>query len=121
MDLDAPQPRRTTVQAVAALEQATQEAAEWVVLRYGMLYGPDTWYEPQGSKAAAGRQWVPAFCQAVGAPVPAVNSSKARAPWARGADNRHARTQLGWSPRYPSWRQGFHAMPSSHAVADVIQ
>ena len=38
--------------AVAALEQATRRAAEWVVLRYGMLYGPDTWYEPQGRGAA---------------------------------------------------------------------
>jgi nucleoside-diphosphate-sugar epimerase len=36
--------RRGTVEAVAALESITAEAPEWVVLRYGMLYGPDTWY-----------------------------------------------------------------------------
>ena len=168
LDLGASEPRRTTVRAVAALERATQEAAEWVVLRYGMLYGPDTWYEPRGSKAAdaragrlvidddvtsfvhvddaagaavqaltwpsgqvnicddepaAGREWVPAFCQAIGAPVPylAGNSPDSREPWARGADNRHARTQLAWSPRYPSWRQGFNAMSSGNVVVDVIQ
>lgn len=165
LDLGAAQPRRTTVQAVAVLEQATQEAAEWVVLRYGMLYGPDTWYQPQGSKAAdaragrlsinddvtsfvyvddaavaavqalawpsgsvnicddepaAGRDWVPAFCRAVDAPAPTVNNL-AREPWARGAANRHARTQLAWSPRYPSWRQGFRSMLSGDAVADVIR
>lgn len=155
LDLAAGQPRQTTVRGVAALEQATREAAEWVVLRYGMLYGPGTWYEPRGSKAAdaragrlaieddvtsfihvddaaqaavqaldwpsglvnicddepaPGREWMPAFCRAVGAPGPAGTGVTARQPWARGADNRHARTELGWSPRYPSWRQGFQAM-----------
>lgn len=164
LDLGASQPRRTTVHAVAALEQATRRAAEWVVLRYGMLYGPDTWYEPQGRVAAdaragclaiddnitsfvhvddaaaaavqalawpsgpvnicddepaAGREWVPAFCQAVGASVPDARSPHAREPWARGANNRHARTHLGWSPRYPSWRQGFGAIPSSSVAVDV--
>ncbi|MER7248047.1 NAD(P)-dependent oxidoreductase [Kribbella sp. NPDC000426] len=36
--------RRGTVDAIATLEAITAEAPEWVVLRYGMLYGPDTWY-----------------------------------------------------------------------------
>jgi nucleoside-diphosphate-sugar epimerase len=57
---------------------------------------------------AAGREWVPAFCQAVGADPPKENGSE-REPWARGADNRYARSELGWQPRYPSWRQGFSA------------
>jgi hypothetical protein len=65
---------------------------------------------------AAGREWVPAFYEAVGAPTPAGSSSDARRPWARGADNHHARTHLAWSPCFPSWRQGFHAIRSgSHA------
>jgi nucleoside-diphosphate-sugar epimerase len=55
---------------------------------------------------APGVEWVPAFCRAVGAPPPPV-SDAARAPWARGASNRHAREQLGWSPRFESWREGF--------------
>jgi hypothetical protein len=25
----------------------------------------------------------------------------------RGASNAKAKRELGWSPRYPSWRQGF--------------
>jgi nucleoside-diphosphate-sugar epimerase len=25
----------------------------------------------------------------------------------RGASNEKAKRELGWSPRYPSWRQGF--------------
>jgi hypothetical protein len=45
LDLHAADPaRRATVEAVATLEAITAEAPEWVVLRYGMLYGPDTWY-----------------------------------------------------------------------------
>lgn len=58
LDLHAADPaRRATVEAVATLEAITAEAPEWVVLRYGMLYGPDTWYTKgglMGDLAAAG-------------------------------------------------------------------
>ena len=43
--------RRATVKAVAELESITAEAPEWVVLRYGMLYGPNTWYAKGGLMA----------------------------------------------------------------------
>ena len=61
LDLGAAEPRLTTIRGVAALEQMTREAPEWVVLRYGIFYGPDTWYEPRGSKAADARagRWSP--------------------------------------------------------------
>jgi len=39
------------VQGVAALEDAVREAPEWVVLRYGLLYGPGTWYSRGGLRA----------------------------------------------------------------------
>ncbi|GAA5055127.1 hypothetical protein GCM10023259_036690 [Thermocatellispora tengchongensis] len=58
LDLDAAPPRDATVRGVAALEAAVRELPEWVVLRYGMLYGPDTWYHPGGlmaREAHAGR------------------------------------------------------------------
>ena len=45
--------RRTTVEAVATLEAITAEAPEWVVLRYGMLYGPGTWYAKNGLMATS--------------------------------------------------------------------
>ncbi|WP_414673079.1 NAD-dependent epimerase/dehydratase family protein [Kribbella sp.] len=45
--------RRTTVEAVATLEAITAEAPEWVVLRYGMLYGPGTWYTTGGLMASS--------------------------------------------------------------------
>jgi nucleoside-diphosphate-sugar epimerase len=49
----ADETRRTTVEAVATLEAITAEAPESVVLRYGMLYGPDTWYTKGGLMATA--------------------------------------------------------------------
>ena len=52
LDLAAPDKgRRGMVEAVAELENITAEAPEWVVLRYGMLYGPDTWYTKGGLMA----------------------------------------------------------------------
>ncbi|REK52378.1 MAG: NAD(P)-dependent oxidoreductase [Thermobacillus sp.] len=48
LDLRAAPPRSTTIEGVAALEQAVQEMPSSVILRYGMLYGPDTWYAPDG-------------------------------------------------------------------------
>jgi nucleoside-diphosphate-sugar epimerase len=151
LDLDAAEPRRTTVLGVAALEDAVRELPEWVVLRYGLLYGPGTWFANDGLRAddaragrlaadhdvssfvhvddaaraavhalewpsgavnvcddepASGVAWAPAFCSAVGAPAPPV-AETGRAPWARGADNSRARTELGWTPLHPSWREGF--------------
>jgi nucleoside-diphosphate-sugar epimerase len=59
LDVHASDPtRRATVEAVATLESITAEAPEWVVLRYGLLYGPDTWYTKgglMGDLATAGR------------------------------------------------------------------
>jgi nucleoside-diphosphate-sugar epimerase len=51
LDLDAPEPRRTTVLGIAALERAVRHMPEWVILRYGLLYGPGTWYAPDGARA----------------------------------------------------------------------
>jgi nucleoside-diphosphate-sugar epimerase len=51
LDLGASGSRLRTVQGVAALETEVQEAPEWVVLRYGLLYGPGTWYARDGLMA----------------------------------------------------------------------
>lgn len=55
LDIDAPEPRRTTVRAVRELESAVREIPESVVLRFGQLYGPGTWYSREGRFAAAAR------------------------------------------------------------------
>ncbi len=135
---------------VISLETTVAELPEPVVLRYGTLYGPGTWYAHEGfmaEQARAGRlaadesvtsflhvedaaaaccaaldwepctanvcddepasasEWVPEFARCVGAPAPAPQLG--RPGWARGADNDFARHALGWSPRSPTWRQGF--------------
>jgi nucleoside-diphosphate-sugar epimerase len=50
LDTEAPAPRRTLVEGVQALETAAElEGA--VILRYGLFYGPGTWYAPDGAIA----------------------------------------------------------------------
>jgi nucleoside-diphosphate-sugar epimerase len=44
---------RARMAAVQALEETVAEAPEWVVLRYGLLYGPGTWYAPDGLMTTA--------------------------------------------------------------------
>jgi len=155
LDLGSDGSRLRSVQAVAALEGAVREAPEWVVLRYGLLYGPGTWYARGGLMAeqaargelaadgdvssfvhvddaaaaaadalawptgfvnvcddvpAAGREWVPAFCRAVGVREPAASAGRERHGWARGASNEYARKSLNWTPAWPSWREGFASL-----------
>lgn len=51
---------------------------------------------------ARGTQWIPEFCAAVGAPPPPTAEA---AREGRPVSNALAR-ERGWTPRYPSWRQG---------------
>ncbi|PYC64777.1 dTDP-glucose 4,6-dehydratase [Streptomyces tateyamensis] len=53
LDPSEQQPRARTVAAVRALEESAAELPGAVVLRYGLLYGPGTWYAPGGAVAAA--------------------------------------------------------------------
>jgi nucleoside-diphosphate-sugar epimerase len=167
--LTAPPPFGTAAAALAELERQVlgAEGIEGVVLRYGWLYGPGTYYAADGSltedahkrkapvvgggtgtfsfvqvedaasatvaalehgapgaynvvddEPAPMREWAPAFAAAVGAKkplrVPAWLARLVAGPGAvavatqlRGASNAKAKRELGWQPRYPSWRQGF--------------
>jgi 2-alkyl-3-oxoalkanoate reductase len=51
---DAPPPWGATVSAVAEMERQVMEARgmDGVVLRYGTLYGPGTWYDPEGGQVS---------------------------------------------------------------------
>jgi nucleoside-diphosphate-sugar epimerase len=51
LDSEAPLPRAMTIEGVAALERGAAELPESVILRYGMLYGPGTWYDRNGTIA----------------------------------------------------------------------
>jgi nucleoside-diphosphate-sugar epimerase len=62
--------------------------------------------------------WLPVYAEALGAKPPrrvpvwlarllAGSATAAMATQLRGASNAKAKRELGWQPRYPSWRQGF--------------
>jgi nucleoside-diphosphate-sugar epimerase len=75
-------------------------------------------YNVCDDEPAPGREWIPAYAEAVGAKRPfrvpkwiaRLIAGKAIAEVAtstRGASNEKAKRELGWQPSYPSWRQGF--------------
>jgi nucleoside-diphosphate-sugar epimerase len=81
---------------------------------------------------AAVREWLPLLAQALGAKPPrrfptwlarlfAGEAVVVMSTEARGASNAKAKRELGWTPRYPSWRQGFPAAYSAINVADRPQ
>ena len=64
------------------------------------------------------REWLPVYAEAIGAKPPrrvpawlarliAGRMAVMQATSLRGASNAKAKRELGWTPRYPSWRQGF--------------
>jgi nucleoside-diphosphate-sugar epimerase len=64
------------------------------------------------------RDWLPEYARAIGAKKPFRVPSWLARPIAgrfttgmatelRGASNAKAKRELGWEPRYPSWRRGF--------------
>jgi nucleoside-diphosphate-sugar epimerase len=64
------------------------------------------------------REWLPALASALGAKPPrriprwlarlaAGEAATLMMTEAKGASNEKAKRELGWQPRYPSWRQGF--------------
>jgi nucleoside-diphosphate-sugar epimerase len=167
--LDAPAPIGPAVQTIKEVEEAvlTAEGIEGVVLRYGMFYGPGTWYAKDGDvgrqvgkrrypmigrgegtysfihiddaasatvaalesarpgvynvvddEPASAAEWMPLYAEALGAKrpprVPAflarMIAGDALVTWMlglRGASNEKIKEELGWRPRYKSWRQGF--------------
>jgi nucleoside-diphosphate-sugar epimerase len=75
-------------------------------------------YNVSDDEPAPVRDWLPVYAAAVGAKRPlrvpkliarivAGSPAVAFATTLRGAANGKARRELGWQPRYASWRQGF--------------
>jgi nucleoside-diphosphate-sugar epimerase len=57
LDPDPAEPRASTIAGVRAMESAVSELDQGVILRYGQLYGPGTWYardDRYGDAARAG-------------------------------------------------------------------
>lgn len=47
----AEEPRKSTIDGILALESTVMKIPQYVILRYGMFYGPGTWYEHNGYMA----------------------------------------------------------------------
>ena len=74
------------------------------------------------------REWLPVMAQALGAKPPrhaprwlarliAGEAAVVMGTEARGASNEKAKRELGWTLRYPSWREGFAAAYGAQASA----
>jgi nucleoside-diphosphate-sugar epimerase len=86
-------------------------------------------YNIVDDEPAAVRDWLPVLAQALDAKPPrrlptwvarllAGEVMVVMCTEARGASNAKAKRELGWVPRYPSWRRGFPAAYSAIGVAD---
>ncbi len=75
-------------------------------------------YNVVDDEPAPVREWLPALASALGAKPPrriprwlgrlaAGETATLMMTEARGSTNAKAKRELGWQPRYPSWRQGF--------------
>jgi nucleoside-diphosphate-sugar epimerase len=75
-------------------------------------------YNVVDDEPAPVREWLPVLASALGAKPPrriprwlgrlaAGEAATLMMTEARGASNHKAKRELGWQPRYPSWRQGF--------------
>jgi nucleoside-diphosphate-sugar epimerase len=62
-------------------------------------------YNVVDDEPAPQRVWMAALAEAVGAPPPP-DAEPIEAP-RRGASNAKIKAELGWTPAYPSWRDGF--------------
>ena len=81
-------------------------------------HGPGGIYQVVDDEPAPVREWLPALASALGAKPPrrfprwlgrlaAGEAATVMMTEVRGASNAKAKRELGWQPRYPSWRLGF--------------
>ncbi len=68
-------------------------------------------------EAARSKEWMPTFAEEIGAPPPQVAARYGNTPdsMLRAVSNAKARIELGWPPRYPSWREAFRTLALVHA------
>ena len=79
--------------------------------------GPSGVYHVTDDEPAPAREWITAFAEAAGAKPPrrvplwlarlVAGTNAVMMTTMRGASNAKAKRELGWEPRYQSWRQGF--------------
>ncbi len=104
------------------------DAAAATVLALELGGGPAI-YNIADDEPAPVREWLPVLAEALGAKPPrhlpvwlarlfAGDVGVMLGTEARGVSNAKAKRELGWTLRYPSWREGFPAVYGSAARAD---
>jgi nucleoside-diphosphate-sugar epimerase len=94
----------------------TEDAAGATVA--ALDHGSPGVYNVVDDEPAPLREWLPVYAEALGAKPPrrvpvwlaklvAGSGAVLMATGLRGASNQKAKRELRWTPRYPSWRQGF--------------
>jgi 2-alkyl-3-oxoalkanoate reductase len=87
-------------------------------------------YNIVDDEPASVREWLPVLAKALGAKPPrhfpvwlarlfAGETGVMLGTEARGASNAKAKRELGWTLRYPSWRQGFYATPTAPPATPI--
>jgi 2-alkyl-3-oxoalkanoate reductase len=84
-------------------------------------------YNVTDGEPAPARDWLPVLAEAVGARPPRrvpmwlgrliMGEGLSMMTQAQGSSNARAKNDLGWTPRYESWRQGFPAALGNRAVS----
>lgn len=125
LDPSIAEPRHTTIAAASALESAVSEMPEHVVLRFGQLYGPDTWYSRDGrygQDARAGRltatETVTSFIHTADAAQAALNALE----WGNGiwniVDDEPAAGHE-WTPRFAAAVDAPQPPPAHSASGNI--
>jgi 2-alkyl-3-oxoalkanoate reductase len=89
-------------------------------------------YNVVDDEPAAVRDWLPVAVEALGAKPPrrfpvwlarlaAGEAAVVMGTTARGASNEKAKRELGWTPRYPSWRYGFWEAYASPRLPKAVR
>jgi nucleoside-diphosphate-sugar epimerase len=118
-DDPTPVPMRETLVAIRHLEFVHLEDAAAATL-LAVEDGTPGIYNVVDDEPAAARDWLPVLAQVLDAPPPrrfpawlarlvAGDAAVLMATESRGASNAKAKRELGWTPRYPTWREGFRA------------
>ena len=86
-------------------------------------------YNVTDDEPAPIREWLPVLAAALSAGPPrhlpewagglVMGSGLDMLIQARGAANAKAKKELGWTPRYPTWREGFAAMKNDKAIPEI--
>ncbi len=103
------------------------DAAAATVL--AVLHNGPAVYNVVDDDPAPVREWLPVLAESLGAKPPRhfpiwlarLAAGEAVVLWsteARGASNAKAKRELGWTPRHPSWREGFPTVYSSIGLPD---